>query len=341
VSGFAAGQRRFAGFDHPWRNGWGELKAGLAAMLVVSSIGVGGWWANRPAAVSRVLAAVLLAGLAFSLRPESGWFQVGQCLPLLTAFAVVFYGFRLARQRRETGCLDQDTVLQWFITLLAAALLVRMALFARVYHFGYFQAALAGMVATAIMVGEVPLWVGPGQAGRAVATGGALLVLTLGCRAIAAKSNEIRAGQTQLVGSGPDRFYAFDREIDPTGTLADWVIQHLAGVPPTATLLVLPEGLSINFLTRHVSPLPDVWTDGPEESLVERLRKTPPDYVALLSLNLREHGIEHYGTPGNPGHLLVEWVKQNYFPIASWGEPFSGTRMKGATVLRRKKEEKP
>jgi hypothetical protein len=227
------------------------------------------------------------------------------------------------------------------MTLLAAALLARMALFARVYHFGYFQAALAGMVAAAIMAGEVPLWVGEGRAGRVVAAGGALLVLTLGCRAIAAKSNEIRAGQTQPIGAGSDRFYAFDREIDPTGTLVDWVVKHLAGVPPAATLLVLPDGLSINFLTRHVSPLPDVWTAGPEESLVERLRETPPDYVAMLSLNLEERGIEHYGTPGNPGHLLVEWVKQNYVPITSWGEPFSGTRMKGATVLRRKMEEKP
>jgi len=341
IGGFAAGQRRFAGFDHPWRNGWQELKDGLAAGLVVGATWAGGWFVNRPAALSRIMVLLAFGGMALFVRLQGGWFRVGQCLPMLMVFAVVFYGARLVKQWRGTGRLEQAAVLRWFMALLAMALLARMALFARVYHFGFFQAALAGMVTSAMMMGEVPLWAGDGRAGRAVTASAALLVLAVGCRAIAAKSGEIRAGQTQPVGSGPDRFYAFDREIDPTGALVDWVVKHLDGTPPNAALLVLPEGLSINFLTRHVSPLPDVWTNAPEEVLVEQLRKGPPDYVALLSLNLAEHGVERYGAPGNPGRLLVEWVKQNYVPIASWGEPFSGTRLKGATVLRGKKEEKP
>jgi hypothetical protein len=231
--------------------------------------------------------------------------------------------------------MEPAAVMQWLLTVLAAALLARMTLFARVYHFGFFQAALAGMVAAAIMVGEVPLWTGPARIGRTVAAAGGLLVLALGCREIAAQSNAIRAEQTQPVGEGADRFYAFNREVDPTGTLVDWVVKHLQGAPPDATLQVLPDGLSINFLTRHVSPLPDVWTAGPEEALVERLRQTPPDYVALISLNLAEHGIRQYGAPGSPGYLLLQWVNQNYTAVASWGEPFSGTSLKGARVLRR------
>ena len=231
IGGFAAGQRHFAGFDHPWRNGWLELKAGLGAVLVIGATWAGGWFMNRPADLLRVIVVFVLGGLALALRWDGGWFHAGQCLPLLVVVAGVSYGVRLSKQWRQTGRLEQSTVLQWLMTLLALALLARMALFARVYHFGYFQAALAGMVAAAIMAGEVPLWVGEGRAGRAVAAGGALLVLTLGCRAIAAKSNEIRAGQTQPVSSGPDRFYAFDREIDPTGALVDWVVQHLAERP--------------------------------------------------------------------------------------------------------------
>jgi hypothetical protein len=109
----------------------------------------------------------------------------------------------------------------------------------------------------------------------------------------------------------------------------------MAGAPPAATLLVLPDGLSINFLTRHISPLPDVWTSGTEEFMVERLRQAPPDYVALISENLSEHGILQYGSPGNPGALLLQWVHQNYQEDVSWGQPFSGNRLKGATLLHR------
>jgi hypothetical protein len=57
--------------------------------------------------------------------------------------------------------------------------------------------------------------------------------------------------------------------------------------------------------------------------------------VALISLDLREHGILQYGAPGNQGRLLLEWVHQNYTEEISWGQPFSGTQLKGASVLRR------
>jgi hypothetical protein len=332
--GFESGQVRFAGFDHPWRNGWLELKDGGCALLVIGAIWTAGWLANRRSN-ARVLAILILGALGWFLRQEGDWFHVGQCLPLLTAIGVVFYGGRLWGQWRLTGRMEPDAVLRWLLTLLAAALLARMALFARVYHFGFFQAALAGMLAAAIMLGEVPRWTGPGRAGRRTAAAGGLLVLALACGAIAAKSNSIRAVQTQPVGSGADRFYAFARDIEPTGTLVDWLVKELAGAPPAATLQVLPDGLSINFLTRHKSPLPDVWAARAEEENVERLRKAPPDLVALMSLDLNERGIIEYGTPGNPGWLFVQWVHQNYTEVISWGQPFSSTRLKGASVLRR------
>jgi len=78
-----------------------------------------------------------------------------------------------------------------------------------------------------------------------------------------------------------------------------------------------------------------VWTSGTEESMVERLRQSPPDYVALISLNLSEHAILQYGAPGTPGALFLQWVHQNYKEDISWGQPFSGTRLKGAAVLHR------
>jgi hypothetical protein len=341
VEGFAAGQRRYAGFDHPWQNGWLEFQSGLWAVLVIGAVWAAGWFANRPSSMVRFFAVLILGSLALFAHLEGGWFHVGQCLPLLIIVALVFYGSRLWSQRQRTSRIEPVDIMRWLLAILAAAMLARMALFARVYHFGFFQAALAGMVAAAVMVGEVPRWTGPGRPGRIVAAGGGLLVLTLACAAIAAKSNAIRAGQTQPVGTEADRFYAFDREIDPTGTLVDWVVKHLAAAPPAATLLVLPDGLSINFLTRHISPLPDVWTSGTEESMVDQLRKAPPDYVALISLNLSEHGILQYGAPESRGRLLLQWVHQNYTEVVSWGQPFTDTHLKGASILRRTNDPPP
>jgi hypothetical protein len=82
--------------------------------------------------------------------------------------------------------------------------------------------------------------------------------------------------------------------------------------------------------------MPGVGGGGPDELRMEQLRQSPPDYVVLISLDLAEHGVGEYGTRGNSGYLMLQWVDQNYAVEASWGEPFSGTNLKGARILRRK-----
>jgi hypothetical protein len=335
LPGFAQGQAMFAGFDHPWRNGWVEIKSGVCALVVLAAIWAAGWFVNRPSSKPRMALLLALGGLALCVRLDGGWFHSGLCLPLLTAIIVILTGGRLLWVWRQSRTVEAAAAMQWMLALLAAAMLARMALFARVYHFGFFQAAVAGTLIAAVMAAEIPRWVGKGRMGVMLSAACGLFVLTLGCASIAAKSNAIRAEQTQPVGSEADRFYAFNREVNPIGPLVDWVVKRLAKDPP-GTLLVLPDGLSINFLTRRTSVMPDVGAGGPDEPRMELLRQSPPDYVVLISLDLAEHGAQQYGKPGNPGYLLLKWVNQNYTPEASWGDPFSGTSLKGARVLRRK-----
>jgi hypothetical protein len=335
LPGFATGQAVLAGFDHPWRNGWVEIQAGVCALVVLAAIWAVGWFINRPSSVMRIVLVLVLGALALCIRLDGGWFRVGRCLPLLAVMILVLTGGRLLWEWRQYRKVDAPAVMQWMLALLAVAMLARMALFARVYHFGFFQAAPAAMVIAAVMTAEIPRWAGKGRAGVALSAACGLSVLALGCASIAARSNAIRAEQTQPVGAEPDRFYAFNREVDPIGPLVNWVVKRLSADPPGG-LLVLPDGLSINYLTRRVSVMPSVGGGGPDELRMEALQRSPPEYVVLISLNLAEHGVQHYGKPGNPGYLLLRWVKQNYTEEASWGEPFSGTSLKGARILRRK-----
>jgi hypothetical protein len=305
------------------------------ALLVLAAIWAAGWFINRPASVGRIALAALLGVAALRVRLDGGWFRVGRCLPLLALVILVLTGGRLLREWSRERKLTAAAVMQWMLALLAVAMLARMALFARVYHFGFFQAATAGMVIAAVMAAEIPRWTGKRPSGAVFSALCSLAVLTLGCASIAAKSNAIRADQTQPVGSEQDRFYVSNREIDPIGTLVDWAVKRLAK-DPQGSLLVLPDGLSINFLSRRVSVMPGVGSGGPDELRMEALQRSPPDYVVLISLNVAEHGIKHYGQPGNLGYILLQWVNENYAAESSWGEPFSGTNLKGAQVLRRK-----
>jgi len=189
------------------------------------------------------------------------------------------------------------------------------------------------MVVAAALIAEVPAWAGPGRAGRFVAGAGGLITLTLLSAAVVARSNSIRADQTQTVGSGRNRFLAFDSAVDPIGVLVDWASQRLSLAPPGAKLLVLPEGLAINFLTKHVSPVVLNGNGATEQVMLENLSKAPPDYIVLITRN--ENSQAQYGAPGNPGFYLMQWVEQNYETEAAWGDPFSGKTWKGARVLRR------
>jgi hypothetical protein len=139
----------------------------------------------------------------------------------------------------------------------------------------------------------------------------------------------IRADQTQPVAEGRDRFYAFDPEVDETGLLVNWAVGQLRALPPQATLQVLPEGVMVNYLSRRLRPLPDEYSD--ENSYVKQMALTPPDYVLLITRDLREHGITQFGAPGQLGEKIVPWLRQNYVMVAS-----DQGRVKSATLLRRK-----
>ncbi len=130
-----------AGFDHPWRNGWMEIQAGVCALIVLAAIWAGGWFVNRPTSKARMALVLVLGALALRVRLEGGWFHVGRCLPLLAALILVLTGGRLLWEWRQSRKVEAPAAMQWMLALLGAAMLARMALFARVYHFGFFQAA--------------------------------------------------------------------------------------------------------------------------------------------------------------------------------------------------------
>jgi hypothetical protein len=344
-------QPNFTGFDHPWRNAGWELQAAFRAVAVTGIIWASGWLVNRlRSRMLRWLVALtpLATACAMQIQPMTDWiFQpdlknaaavvrsfhidtyAGACLPGLMGIALVMMLARLQREWRRNGRAEKRTLMALALVLLAGAMLARMILRARIDHFGFFQAALAGMVAAAVMVSEIPRWTGAGRLGRRLAALQIVLVLAAACFSFTSQSAMIRADQTQPVAEGRDRFYAFDPEVDETGLLVNWAVGQLRALPPQATLQVLPEGVMVNYLSRRLRPLPDEYSD--ENSYVKQMALTPPDYVLLITRDLREHGITRFGAPGQLGEKIVPWLRQNYVVVAS-----DQGRAKSATLLRRK-----
>ena len=336
----SAQQMNFTGFDHPVRNALIELRDTGWALLVITAAWAAGWFMNRPwTQLMRVVMALAVGALASFVRLNEGWFEVGRCLPGLVVLALGLILFRLRREMRERREAGRGTVMALALLLLAVAMLARMLLHARIFHLGFFQAALAAMAVAAVTVTELPRWTGTGIAGRLVAAAGCLLILAVGCGSVAAKSRMIRLDQTEPVGWGRDRFYATTWKIDGTGALINWVAEKLRSAPPDATVLVLPEGTMVNYLSRHRTVEPG-WMRGDKEAgLLRQMRAKPPDYVVFITRDLTEFGVKRFGAPGNMGFEIVKWVANNYsVEIGLGGDPMAIDDHPGALIMRYNKK---
>jgi hypothetical protein len=111
--------------------------------------------------------------------------------------------------------------------------------------------------------------------------------------------------------------------------------------PPGATLLALPEGLSLNYWLRRRTPsrfwlfLPTELDAVGEDAVLADLRAELPDVVALVD---RSYGaaIAPFGRDGRSGARIAALVQREYEPLAQIGpEPFRGKGF-GITLLARR-----
>ena len=124
--------------------------------------------------------------------------------------------------------------------------------------------------------------------------------------------------------------------------LVDWVEQNL---PRQASLVVLPEGVIVNYLTRRPNPTrqlnflpPEVLMFG-EDRMLRDLEARPPDYVVLVQRDTREYGLPLFGT--DYASSLSAWVREAYEPVAQVGAaPLDPARLRdgrsGFEVRKRK-----
>jgi len=107
--------------------------------------------------------------------------------------------------------------------------------------------------------------------------------------------------KTTPIAEGADRFYGFDPRVQPTASLVEEARQTLAARPECKTLLVLPEGVMLNYLLRKPSTIPQFMfvpsliRGAVGARFLEALTTRPPDWVALISRDMKEFGVSRFG----------------------------------------------
>ncbi len=286
----------------------------------------------RPAVRGLALAALALT-LALAL-PLPAWMEVGRPLPLVSLLLVLGAMVHLARQRRR-GSGDGAAVLGLGLAVFAAALLAKMVLAARLYHYGFALAMPGALLLVVALLDGLPRWIdrrgGSGRTFRA----GAAAVLAVAVLAHLTVTRQAFAARRHPVGQGADRFWA-----DGRGPYVQAMLADLARwVGPGETLLVVPDGIMLNYLARRVSPVPylnfvptEVVVYG-EDRILADLEARPPDFVVLVEKSTLEFGPRYFGQ--DYARRLGAWIEAHYRPVLTRGAPPLAGRGFGIELRRR------
>ncbi|MCB9889201.1 MAG: hypothetical protein H6836_06460 [Planctomycetes bacterium] len=293
---------------------------------------------RRGRATAPVLVALAVAPAALLLFIEVPWAHPFRPLGLVTAGILG----ALVRARIRGGATPRNVLRVAFATF-ATALLLKIALNVRFHHYGFALAMPAAMLGLAALLSWLPRAVARRGASAAVFRAGSLGLLCLTVCGFLATEADRFGKASRVLGPGPDSF-----RTNPKSAMARHLTQSVAWLrahtPPDATVLVLPEGITVNYFARRRNPTghinfmpPEVIMFG-EQAILAALQAHPPDYVVVLHRPTREYGLPLFGT--DYGRSILHWVGRTYREVHAIGaEPLHANRLKdkmsGMVILRR------
>jgi len=327
--------RHYLGLDMPWvhlQQAFLQFLglAGLAAICALLC------WRKIPKRLAFVLSALGAVGL-INVSWQFNWFNCGHGLPLV---CLALLALLIGRGVREGW--EAPVVFAFLWTVWSLALLAKLGLFCRIWHYG-FALAMPAFVSGLYLL----LWALPRQLERcgvrpALFRGLLWLMLLPGLTRLTQASLVLYADKTMPVGSGADTMLAFDPHFRPVdadvAAAMRWVETN---VPPRATLAVLPQGAMINYLSRHTNPCGYAAWNPPElaafgqEKMTAALIAHSPDYVIELFVNYGEYGETFFGQEKRFGLDAQQWIDSHYQPVGLIGHDWLKDGQFGIKILKK------
>ena len=335
--------RRVMGLDR-WQERLAHAVGGLGGFVVAVSTFIG---------LERILHKVIRrwvvwAGVTFGVTwllayKVLPWNSALHSLPFLAGLALPWLVWMALR------CTDQALLAQRWIPLtmwsvFALLLLGKIVLNAHVGNYGFTLALPATVLLAVSAICLLPELIRANDWGTGTlvrwGSAGVLVAFFLTAQE---NSNHFYSAKTIPLGTGADRMQTFGPPLSETGGITAAALENMAQtMPPGATLVVIPDGIVLNYLLRRENPTPYTVFDpvlmavyGGEERVVETLTAHPPDYIALVQRNFYEYGLAPFGQDPRFGRTILAWVDQHYEVVQVYGAPPSG-RDFGIALLRRK-----
>jgi hypothetical protein len=312
-----------AGLDMPAANVVAMLRETFRVLLWLSALLVLG----RVLAVSRhrrwvrLVCPVAVAALLLCI-PLIDIYTIGRALPLLGVGALVVLLCKWQRERVDSGVGYRSLALIGF-ALFGLILLIKMGLASRLHHYGVFLGMPTLVVCGSLVVGVLPECL-PGSRGEQCYRRAVMgLAIALFALPFVATTHSQVSQATIPLGEGGDRLYAGVDELSRGRTAAleqtrVWIEEH---VPSGAPLIVMPEGVILNYLTRHANPTRFLNLNPPELALageatvLAALIETAPEWIVIVNRDVAEFGVLPFGGSPEYGGMLNDYVTATCEPV--------------------------
>ena len=281
---------------------------------------------------------VLIAPLLYwAIRFD--WINCGWPLPLLCLLACILIAWNYANT-------ETRLVFPLLWSVFGLALLAKLGLFPRIWHYGFVLAMPAFVSSIYLLFWLLPNLLErkfrvPSPQFRTIVG----LILLVGFYSLFQGSQSIYARKGLPVGEGGDRIYTYNLNDVVYGNTSQaicgallWTVQYM---PTNATFAALPQGIMLNYLTRRVNPTPGMdwnptmFTVFGQDNMTEAFEKNPPDYIFLVEWSSADFGVGYFGSSPDYGWKLMEWIDANYKPQVLFGsEPLRNGRF-GIKILKR------
>lgn len=287
-----------AGFDRWQRQGKFGLRAGVALLY----------------------AAAIVAVLSTKDWEPLDWLLVARFLPLLALLALGYSSWRAWVLRGKLADLWAERA---GLCVFALLMMLKMILIAMLSHYGFALAVGGAAIFALVWLEWLPQALGTGASRGLVLRAAALALIGVTAANYWTMSEGSFAEKTITVGQGADAFRAAPPRAHFVAQALDEIETRLG---PEQSLLALPEGIMMNYLSRRPTPTrhlnfmpPEMELFGEDVILADFEEAEPPAAILIIHKDTSEYGFPFFGV--DYGTKLSTWAQQRYRPDWLGGDP--------------------
>jgi hypothetical protein len=260
-----------------------------------------------------------------------GWQELARPLPLVMLFCAIGFTVLFFR-RKETWNTVAPLSIAAAWAVFSLLMLAKILLNARVYHYGFYLALPATLMIVWLLVHFIPSRLSRWPERARLFRWMAIAMLAAGVVFHLQWSWKFYRLKTQYLTKGKDSFATYPGTFFPLATAEKKALDVLDSLAtPGSSMVVIPEGAMINYLSRIPNPTPYLNFLPPElsyygeDAIIASIRTACPRFIVLVRRNVSEFGESAFGISPRYGKNMLDWINEEYETITLIGsEPFTG-----------------